>query len=64
MKLCAATMDIGGKVRWIEEREDGLWYLASPEDQVELGAQGKPYIEWYEQCDFLKLPRAKSMCYS
>lgn len=63
--MVAATIDIGGKVRRIEEREDGLWYLAYPEDQAELGAQGKPYIEWYEQSDFAKLPRSKStMCYS
>jgi hypothetical protein len=63
--MCAATIDIGGKVRRIEEREDGLWYLANPQDQVELGSQGKPYLAWYEESDFIKVPRPKStMCYS
>jgi hypothetical protein len=63
--MCAATIDIGGKVRRIEEREDGLWYLANPQDQAELGSQGKPYLAWYEQSDFARLPRPKStMCYS
>jgi hypothetical protein len=58
-------MEIGGKVRRIEEREDGLWYLANPQDQAELGSQGKPYLEWYEESDFIKIPRPKStMCYS
>jgi len=63
--MVAATMEIGGKVRRIEEREDGLWYPANPEDRAELGGQGKPYIEWYEMSDFIKVPRPKStMCYS
>ena len=63
--MVAATMEIGGKVRRIEEREDVLWYLANPEDQAELGSQGKPYLEWYEESDFIKVPRPKStMCYS
>lgn len=61
----AVTMAIGGKVRRIEEHDGGLWYLANPEDQAELGGQGKPYLEWYESSDFMKLPRSKStMCYS
>jgi hypothetical protein len=63
-KLCAATMEIGGKVRRIEEREDGLWYLASPADQAELGSQGKPYLEWYEQSDFIRNWSKSTMCYS
>ena len=54
-KLLAATMAIGGKVRRIEQREDGLWYLAFPDDQVDLGGQGKPYYEWYEMSDFVKV---------
>jgi hypothetical protein len=63
--MCAATMEIGGKTRRIEERDDGLWYLANPQDQAELGSQGKPYLEWYEESDFIKVPRPKStMCYS
>ena len=63
--MCAATIAIGGKTRRIEEREDGLWYLANPQDQAELGSQGKPYLEWYEESDFIKVPRPKStMCYS
>jgi len=65
MKLCAATMDFGGKEMRLEEHEDGLWYLANPEDQAILGSQGKPYIEWYEASDFAKMPRSKyTMCYS
>jgi hypothetical protein len=58
-------MKIGGKVRRLEMRDDGLWYLAHPEDQAELGSQGKPYLEWYEQSDFVKYTGPKStMCYS
>jgi len=63
--MCAATIDIGGKVRRLVERSDGLWYLDNPEDQAELGSQGKPYLKWYEESDFIKVPRPKStMCYS
>lgn len=63
--MFAATMDIGGKTRRIEERDDGLWYLANPQDQAELGSQGKPYYDWYNESDFVNLPRPKStMCYS
>jgi hypothetical protein len=68
MKLAAATMQIGGEMRRIEQREDGLWYLAYPEDQAELGSQGKPYLDWYKESDqekFIKPSRFRStMCYS
>lgn len=53
--MVAATMGLGGKMRRIEEREDGLWYLANPQDQAELGGQGKPYHDWYEMSDFTRL---------
>lgn len=63
--MVSATMEIGGKVRRLEERADGLWYPADPADQAELGSQGKPYLEWYEQSDFIKVPGPRyTMSYS
>ncbi len=64
--MCAATMEIGRKARRIEEREDGLWYLTNPQDQAELGSQGKPYMEWYEQSDMIvySAKHPSTMCYS
>ena len=66
--MIAATMKIAGKVRRLEEHADGLWYLAYPEDQAELGCQGKPYLGWYKESDqekFIKPSKFRStMCYS
>ena len=63
--MIAATMKIGGKMRRIEERGDGLWYLTNPEDQAEFGSQGKLYMAWYRESDQEKNPRPKStMVYS
>ena len=55
--LCRSNMEIGGKIRRIEEREDGLWYLAHPEDQADRH-QGEAYIVWYENLIY-KGPSAK-----
>jgi len=63
--MLAVTMMLGGKVRRLEMRDDGLWYLANPEDQAELGSQGKPYLDWYRESDQEKFLKPKStMCYS
>ena len=63
--MLAATMMLGGKMRRLEERDDGLWYLARAEDQAELGSQGKTYLEWYKDSDQEKFLKPKStMCYS
>jgi len=61
-------MMLGGMMRRIEQRPDGLWYLSNPEDQAELGSQGKPYLDWYKESDqekFIKASKFRSiMCYS
>lgn len=66
--MLAATMCVGGRMRRLEMRADGLWYLAYPEDQAELGSQGKPYLAWYKESDqekFIKPSKFRStMCYS
>lgn len=63
--MVAVTMEIGRKVRRLEQREDGLWHLANTEDQAELGNQVKSFIEWYKQSDQVRFPAPKStMCYS
>jgi len=63
--MLAATMMLGGKMRRLEERDDGLWYLANPEAMAELGSQGKPYLDWYRESDQEKFLKPKStMCYS
>jgi hypothetical protein len=63
--MLAVTMEIGKKVRHLEQRKDGLWYLTNAEDQVELGNQVKSYMEWYKESDQVKFPAPKStMCYS
>jgi len=66
--MLAATMMLGGKMRHLEERKDGLWYLANSEDQAEFGSQGKPYLDWYKESDqekFIRPSKFRStMCYS
>jgi hypothetical protein len=63
--MLAVTMPIRSKTRRLEQRGDGLWYLADAEDQVELGNQVKSYMEWYKESDDIRYPKPKStMCYS
>ena len=63
--MIAVTMGIGGKARRIEQRDDKLWYLSDPNDQAELGSQGKSYMGWYMESDQMKSSNPKStMCYS
>ena len=63
--MLAATMMLGGKVRRLEMRDDGLWYLAYPEDQAELDSHGHLYLDWYKESDREKFIKPKStMCYS
>jgi hypothetical protein len=58
-------MDIGKKVRRLEQRDDGLWHLVDPKDQAELGNQVKSFMEWYRESDQVKFHGPKStMCYS
>jgi hypothetical protein len=59
-----AEMEIKGKSRQLEMRDDKLWYLSTPEDQIELGVEGKSYMDWYREYE-KEHPRLKStMVYS